>query len=447
MAEQKLWDKGTKIDEKIEKFTIGKDRELDLYLAEFDVLGSMAHVKMLEEVGIISKSDYPIIKKGLIEILQTIQSEDFSIDDHIEDVHSQVEVLLIQKIGELGGKIHTGRSRNDQVLLDLKLFYRKKLSDYIEKIGKLALLFLEKADENKNVLMPGYTHTQVAMTSSFGMWFGAFGEGLYENLQFLNGIFPIINKNPLGSAAGYGSSFPLNRTTTTKLLGFDGLHFNPINAQYNRGKSELLIAQSLANIALNINKFANDMILYSNENYRFLSLPTELTTGSSIMPHKKNPDVYELIRAHTNLILNLPNQVTLMITNLTTGYHRDFQLLKELIFPAFEKMDELIEIITYTLPRISLNNDIVEDEKYEYLLTVDAVNELVMQGIPFRKAYLRVGKSIQEGTFEKPKKMKHTHEGSLGNLCIEEMKSQVDNILKNNPYESIQERLSILLSN
>ena len=444
-TKHKLWDKGISIDQKIENFTIGKDRELDLELAEYDVLGSLAHVKMLHKVGVIADEEYPIIKQGLVEIHTNIQQGSFVIEEHVEDVHSQIEMLLTEKIGTLGGKIHTGRSRNDQVLLDLKLFYRKKLDAYILKISDLSLLFLEQAEKHENTLMPGYTHTQVAMTSSFGMWFTGFGEALLDDALYMQNLFPIINKNPLGSAAGYGSSFPLDRTMTTDLLGFNQMHYNPINAQYNRGKSELLMAQALSNVSIAINKFATDIILYSNENYRFLSLPAELTTGSSIMPHKKNPDVFELIRAYCNSMMTLPIQISGIISNLTTGYHRDFQLLKELLFPAFEKMDELLDIIAYTLPRLEVNPNIVEDEKYKYLLTVDAVNELVMKGVPFREAYKKIGNLIENGQFDKPKALKHSHEGSLGNLCIDPIRKLILDLKKNRPYVEIEVSLSKLL--
>lgn len=442
MADQKLWDKGIDVDQKIEKFTIGKDRELDVELAEFDVLGSLAHVQMLKEEGMISEKEYPGIKNGLKRVYEVIKEGKFAIDEHVEDVHSQVEILL----GENGGRIHTGRSRNDQVLVDLKLFYRKKLDNLILKISSLSHLFLDQADQYKEVLMPGYTHTQVAMTSSFGMWFTAFSEAFKEDVEYLSALFPLINKNPLGSAAGYGSSFPLNRSRTTELLGFEQMHINPINAQYGRGKSELMMAQAIGNICLNINKLATDMILYSNENYRFITLPPEMTTGSSIMPHKKNPDVFELIRAYSNSLLNLPNQITLIISNLTTGYHRDFQLLKEYLFPAFNKLEEVIDIIAYTLPRLQVSEDLVDDEKYAYLLSVDAVNELVQKGLPFREAYLKIGRDIENGAFEKPGNLQHTHEGSLGNLGIESLREQLANLVENNPYRKIEDILSNLLS-
>lgn len=437
----KLWDKGIEIDDTIERFTIGKDRELDLELAEFDVLGSLAHVLMLKEQGLISSEEYPAIRKGLIDIFKQVKDGDFSIDEHVEDVHSQVEILL----GKNGGRIHTGRSRNDQVLVDLKLFYRKKLDSLTNQLTSLSNTLLDQAEKYKEVLMPGYTHTQVAMTSSFGMWFTAFAEGFKEDVEYLIAIFPLINKNPLGSAAGYGSSFALNRSRTTSLLGFQGMHINPINAQYGRGKSELLMAQSLANISLNINKLATDMILYSNENYRFLSLPSALTTGSSIMPHKKNPDVFELIRAFSNSLLNLPNQISLIISNLTTGYHRDFQLLKEYLFPAISKMEELLDIISYTLPTLTINEDITSDSKYDLLLTVDAVNELVQGGMPFRDAYLKIGKQIEDKNFVKPVKLEHSHEGSLGNLGISSIREELKTLTDNNPYRKIEDILSKLI--
>jgi argininosuccinate lyase len=442
MADQKLWDKGIDIDGKIEKFTIGKDRELDVELAEFDVLGSLAHIKMLKEQGLISEDEYPEVKSGLIEVYKQVKIGAFSIDEHVEDVHSQVEILL----GQNGGRIHTGRSRNDQVLLDLKLFYRKKLDTLMQKLSSLSYVFLDQAEEYSEVLMPGYTHTQVAMTSSFGMWFTAFGEAFKEDVEYMSALFPLINKNPLGSAAGYGSSFPLNRSRTTELLGFEQMHINPINAQYGRGKSELMMAQAITNVCLSINKLATDMILYSNENYRFITLPPALTTGSSIMPHKKNPDVFELIRAYSNSLLNLPNQITLIISNLTTGYHRDFQLLKEYLFPGFGKLEELLDIIAYTLPRMKISSDLVDDEKYAYLLSVDAVNELVQKGVPFREAYLKVGRDIENGSFVKPGNLQHTHEGSLGNLGIETIRMQLKKLEENNPYRKIEDILSKLLS-
>ncbi len=440
-TKNKLWTKGQPIDKVIENFTIGRDRELDLELAEFDVLGSIAHVTMLSEQGLISKGDLPSILNGLRGIHSLVMKGDFTIEEGVEDVHSQVEMNL----GSLGSRIHTGRSRNDQVLVDLKLYYRKKLGILIDKLANLSIGFLGQAEKYSNVLMPGYTHTQVAMTSSFGMWFSAQAEALKEDAELLSALFPIINKNPLGSAAGYGSSFPLNRLRTTELLGFEELHTNPINAQYGRGKSELLMANGMATIALSLNKFATDVILYSNENYRFLQLPPELTTGSSIMPHKKNPDVYELIRAYSNSIMNLPSQITLIISNLTTGYHRDFQLLKEYLFPAFNKIEQLIDIVAYTLPRLRVNPQIIDDEKYDFLSTVDAVNQLVQNGIPFREAYMQVGKSIEEGNFTKVGELKHSHEGSLGNLQLSKIRQRAIGLIDNNPYGKVEDILSKLL--
>lgn len=447
MAKDKIWSKGGKIDERIETFTIGQDRALDIHLAEFDILGSLAHVQMLHSIGVVNDDEWPIIKSGLLAILKLAENGQFKIEDGVEDVHSQVEKMLIEKVGPLGGKIHTGRSRNDQVLLDLKLYYRKKLDQLSEKLNRISLLFIEQARKYESILMPGYTHTQVAMTSSFGMWFAAFAEAFSEDAQYLDAIFPIINKNPLGSAAGYGSSFPLNRAMTTSLLGFENMHYNPINAQYNRGKSELIMAQSLSNICVTINKLSTDLILYSNENYRFLSLPREMTTGSSIMPHKKNPDVFELIRAHSNIVLNLPGQIAMLISNLTTGYHRDFQLLKEYLFPALQKVEELLDLIAHTLPRLKINEEIVNDEKYRYLLTVDAVNELVIQGLPFREAYLRVGQQIEKGEFAKPSELKHTHEGSIGNLCLDIIEKNIIDALEKAPYQQIRSILSKLRTN
>ncbi|WP_235297228.1 argininosuccinate lyase [Portibacter marinus] len=441
-SENKLWSKGLPVDKMIEQFTIGNDRTLDLELASYDVLGSLAHVSMLQEQGLIEQGELSKIKEGLKNIYQRINDGEFVIEEGVEDVHSQVELLL----GEWGQRIHSGRSRNDQVLVDLKMYYRSKLGAFIDSITALATKFIDIADKYSNVLMPGYTHTQVAMTSSFGMYFGAQAESLKEDAEYCTAIFPLINKNPLGSAAGYGSSFPLNRTRTTQLLGFEELHVNPINAQYGRGKAELLVAQVMATISLSINKFANDMILYSNENYRFLSLPSTMTTGSSIMPHKKNPDVYELIRAYTNSLMNLPSQIMSIISNLTTGYHRDFQLLKEYLFPAINKMEEVLSIMDYALPKLKVNEDILNDEKYDYLLTVDAVNEMVKQGVPFREAYRKIGEQIEKGAFVKPEQLKHSHEGSIGNLQLDLIRSGIKKLEENNPNRKIEDILSRLLA-
>lgn len=426
----KLWDKGYSINQRIEQFTIGQDRELDLFLAPYDVLGSKAHAKMLAEVGLITSDENEQLQVELSKIAAQIEKREFVIQEGIEDVHSQVELQLTQAIGDIGKKIHLGRSRNDQVLLDLRLFFRDELSAIKMLCADTAHRLLTSAEAHKTILIPGYTHTQVGMVSSFGLWFSAFAEALIDDIEFLNGTQLTINRNPLGTAAGYGSSMPLDREMTTEELEFNGVCINPINAQLGRGKTELQVSQVLANIALTLNKMSADICLFSNENYKLLSLPTEYTTGSSIMPHKKNPDVFELIRAHTNRIMSLPNQIMMMISNLTTGYHRDFQLQKESLLPAIFQLKEILQLVIECIPVLQIHDTQVYDEQYQYLWSVEDVNRLVIEGTPFRDAYQQVGQQIEKGSYSPTKELHHTHLGSIGNLGLEKMTERLSALLK-----------------
>src|SRR6188474_1654202 len=398
---------------------------MDIYLAAFDVLGSLAHIKMLESVGLLTKDELSQLQQELKSIYQQIEKGEFKLQDDVEDIHSQVELLLTQKLGDVGKKIHAARSRNDQVLVDIKLFLRNELEELVKSLQPFFELLQAQSEKYKDHLLPGYTHLQLAMPSSFGLWFGAYAESLVDDMITLKGAYDIVNKNPLGSAAGYGSSFPINRTLTTKLLGFDDLNYNVVYAQMGRGKAERIVAQSLANIADTLSKFSMDACLYLNQNFGFISFPAELTTGSSIMPHKKNPDVFELTRSHCNRIKALPNEIMMMTTNLPTGYHRDFQLLKENIFPAFKTLNECIDIISLMLSNISIKEKILDDEKYKYLFTVEEVNKLVLQGMPFRDAYKKVGLDIEAGNFKYDTSIDHTHAGSIGNLSTEQIKQQM----------------------
>lgn len=423
----KLWQKNTSSKQEVEQFTVGKDPEFDLLLAPYDVLGSMAHAAMLETIGLLTGEENKILQQGLKEIYEEIKQGEFAIEPGVEDVHSQVELLLTQRFGEVGKKLHSGRSRNDQVLVDLKLFYRDALRAIFEEANSLAEQLIQLAEAHKDDLMPGYTHTQLAMPSSFGLWFASFAEGLSEDLGLLQVAYDLSNKNPLGSAAGYGSSFPLDRMMTTRLLGFADLHHNVINAQNSRGKTERTIAFALAGMAGTLNKLSSDIVLFCNPHFGFIAFPDELTTGSSIMPHKKNPDVFELIRAKTNQIQSLPGTVGLLLANLTTGYHRDMQLLKEEIFPALESMRACLEMCKFMLQSIQIRKNILADPFYKYLFSVEVVNELVLKGVPFRDAYKQVGKDIEADRFEPNQKMVvHTHEGSIGNLSLEEIRVKLD---------------------
>lgn len=442
----KLWQKDFSLNKIIENFTIGKDRELDLFMAKFDVLGSLAHIQMLESIGLLEKKELLLLQIELRNIYQAIENENFQIEAGMEDIHSQIEWTLTQKLGDIGKKIHSGRSRNDQVLVDLRLFFREEIKLIAELTKSLFKQLQHASEQYQNILMPGYTHTQIAMVSSFGLWFGAFAESLTDDLQMLLSAHKINNQNPLGSAAGYGSSLPLNRTLTTELLGFDHLNYNVIYAQMGRGKTELMISFALASIANTLGKLATDICLFSNQNFQFLELSDEFTTGSSIMPHKKNPDVFELIRAKSNQIQNLPQQIMVICNNLITGYHRDFQLLKEAIFPAIQNLKECLSITSFALKQLKVKTDILEDEKYKYLYSVEEVNRLVMEEVPFRDAYQKVGKSIKNKTFTYHRNIQHTHEGSIGNLCNDRIKEKMDKIYQEFQFEKVEQQLAKLLT-
>ena len=426
----KLWEKGGNTHELIEAFTVGKDRELDIDLAPFDVLGSLAHVQMLYEVGLLSKVEFDELQSGLIRIYREIEAEEFVIQSGVEDVHSQVEVLLTQRLGEVGKKIHTGRSRNDQVLVDLKLFFLNEVEAIFSLVKDFFETLQELSDTYMGVRLPGYTHMQIAMPSSFGLWFGAYAESLIDDLWVLYSAFQVANQNPLGSAAGYGSSFPLDRTRTTELLGFQTLSYNVVYAQMGRGKTEKYLSFALSAIATTLNKLASDICLYMGQNHNFVSLPEEFTTGSSIMPHKKNPDVFELIRAHTALLQGLPGTLSMLLNNMPSGYHRDLQLLKEHVFPAIESLKSCLRLCQYTLQHIRVRTDIMGNSMYDYVYSVEAVNKKVMQGLPFRTAYQEVAKEIAEGTYEIPDRLEHTHEGSLGNLCNKQISEKMNRVVE-----------------
>ena len=432
----KLWQKeSTAVSEIIERFTVGRDKEFDLLLAKYDVQGSMAHVTMLGEVGLMSKEEATQATKGLAEILETIQHSQFSIDPGIEDIHSQVELLLTQKIGDTGKKIHSGRSRNDQVAVDIKLYLRAEVLIIREEVRKLFDLLISQSEKFKDKLIPGYTHLQIAMPSSVGLWLGAYAESLVDDMELLAATFNITNKNPLGSGAGYGSSFPLNRKRTTELLNFRTLNWNSVYALMSRGKTEKIVSTSLSSIAATLGKLSMDCCLYLNQNFAFISFPNELTTGSSIMPHKKNPDVFELIRAKCNRIQSIPNELTLLLSNLPSGYHRDLQLTKEILFPAIEELKACLELMQLMLSNLSVRDNILDDQMYTYLFSVEAVNELVNKGTPFREAYQQVGNLIDKGDFrfDYQNKLNHTHEGSLGNLCNDAIKKEMSEVLAKFP--------------
>jgi argininosuccinate lyase len=418
----KLWEKGIPTDKKIEQFTVGNDRELDLILAKYDAIGSIAHAKMLGEIKLLTISETDSLVHALNEIIQDIEKGNFVIEDNFEDVHSKVEYLLTAKLGDTGKKIHTARSRNDQVLVDVNLYLKDVVIAFKEQVKTLFDLLMASAEKNQNVLLPGYTHLQIAMPSSFGMWFSAYAETLIDDITILNSALKVVDQNPLGSAAGYGSSFPINRTFTTKELGFETLKFNSVAAQMSRGKSEKIVAFAMSSVAATLSKFSMDVCLYMSQNFDFISLPSHLTTGSSIMPHKKNPDVFELIRGKCNKIQALPYEITLITNNLPSGYHRDLQLLKEGLFPAIENLKACLDIAIFAIKDIQVKERILDDKKYDYLFTVDALNELVVEGIPFRDAYKIVSDQLESGSFQSPKATKHTHEGSINNLCLDEIK-------------------------
>lgn len=437
----KLWQKNTTVDQAVDAFTVGQDRVLDMNLAPFDVLGSLAHTQMLHQIGLLTATELTAIQKELKVIYQEIIAGKFQIEDDVEDIHSQVELLLTRRIGEAGKKIHAGRSRNDQVLVDLKLYFRHELESIVQQVKVVFDTFQQLSNQHKTVLMPGYTHLQVAMPSSFGLWFGAYAESLVDDLELLLAAWKVVNKNPLGSAAGYGSSFPLDRQLTTDLLGFQCMNYNVVYAQMGRGKSERIVAQAMSAIAATLSKWAMDCCLYMSQNYNFIAFPDHLTTGSSIMPHKKNPDVLELIRSRCNKIQALPNEIAWMTTNLPAGYHRDLQLLKENLFPAFTSLKECLEMTQLMLNHIQINPSILEDQKYDYLFSVEVVNALVLKGIPFREAYKQIGLAIEEGTYQPEKNVVHTHQGSIGNLMNDEIKKEFNTVFQAFEFEQIQEKL------
>ena len=442
----KLWEKNFEINKEIERFTVGRDREMDMYLAKYDVLGSMAHITMLESIGLLEKDELVQLLAELKNIYHACENGDFVIEDDVEDVHSQVEMLLTRKLGDIGKKIHSGRSRNDQVLVDLKLFTRHQLKDIADEVKSLFDELIGKSEQYKNVLMPGYTHLQVAMPSSFGLWFGAYAESLADDLLFLQAAYRMTNRNPLGSAAGYGSSFPLNRTMTTQLLGFDSMDYNVVYAQMGRGKMERNVAFAIATIAGTLAKMAFDACMFNSQNFSFVKLPKECTTGSSIMPHKKNPDVFELIRAKSNKLQSLPQQVMLIMNNLPVGYFRDLQIIKEVFLPAFDELKDCLQMAAYIINKIEVNEHILDNPMYDPMFSVEEVNRLAANGMPFRDAYKKVGLDIEAGNFVPDKNIRHTHEGSIGNLMNAEIQQLFNSILSDFHFERMEEAEKALLS-
>ena len=441
----KLWSKGFEINKEIENFTVGRDREMDLYLAKYDVLGSMAHITMLNSIGLIADDELPLLLAELRKIYAFCEEGKFVIEDDIEDVHSQVELMLTRALGDMGKKIHSGRSRNDQVLVDLKLFTRAELKNLVEETKALFDELIGKSEENKDVLMPGYTHLQIAMPSSFGLWFGAYAESLTDDMLYLQSAYKMTNRNPLGSAAGYGSSFPLNRQMTTDLLGFDSMNYNVVYAQMGRGKMERNVAFSIAGLAGTLAKMAFDACLFNSQNFGFIKLPKECTTGSSIMPHKKNPDVFELIRAKCNKLQALPTQITLIQNNLPCGYFRDLQIIKECFLPAFEELKDCLRMCTYIISKIEVKRDILDNPMYDAIFSVEEVNKLAADGMPFRDAYKKVGLEIEAGNFVPNKDIHHTHEGSIGNLCNDRIVSLMDSIMQDFHFEKVDKAIKALL--
>jgi argininosuccinate lyase len=452
----KLWQKDKASLQQVEKFTVGNDREMDLVLAPFDVLGSIAHVIMLESVGLLTKEEKDLLIKELKVIynyflpkkentLNNSPLGDGGLAPGVEDIHSQVELMLTEKLGNVGKKIHSARSRNDQVLVDLKLFLRSEIEKLVGNTKAFFDLLIAQSEKYKKDLLPGYTHLQLAMPSSFGLWFGAYAESLVDDVTTLQAAYTVVNKNPLGSAAGYGSSFPINRTLTTQLLGFDDLNYNVVYAQMGRGKTERIVAASMTNIAATLSKLSMDACLFLNQNFGFISFPDELTTGSSIMPHKKNPDVFELIRSHCNRIQALPNEIMLMTTNLPSGYQRDLQLLKEHIIPAFENLNDCLQMAGLMLSNIEVKKDLLQDKKYKFLFSVEEVNKLVLQGMPFRDAYKKVGMDIEEGNFKYSPEVAHTHEGSIGNLQNDKIIAMMQNVIQQFNFDKVKAALQKLI--
>ena len=436
---QKLWEKNVQVDHEVDVFTVGKDREMDLYLAKYDVLGSMAHITMLESIELLSKEELDVLLAELRKIYAIADKGEFVIEDGIEDVHSQVELMLTRRLGDMGKKIHSGRSRNDQVLLDLKLFTRARIQELAHLAKDLFEVLIAQSERYKGVLLPGYTHLQIAMPSSFGLWFGAYAESLVDDMRLLQAAYKICNRNPLGSAAGYGSSFPLNRQMTTDLLGFDSLDYNVVYAQMGRGKMERTVAFAMAGIAGTLSKLAFDACMFNSQNFGFIKLPPQFTTGSSIMPHKKNPDVFELTRAKCNKIQGLPNQITLICNNLPSGYFRDLQIIKEVFLPAFDELADCLRMVTHMMREVQVNEHILDDDKYALLFSVEEVNRRVVEGVPFRDAYKQVGLEIEAGKFVARKEVHHTHEGSIGNLCNDRIADMMREVMASFSFERMNE--------
>ena len=436
---QKLWEKSVQVDQEVDRFTVGKDREMDLYLAKYDVLGSMAHITMLESIGLIGHEELPILLAELRKIYALADRGEFVIEEGIEDVHSQVELMLTRALGDMGKKIHSGRSRNDQVLLDLKLFTRAQLQELTQLVKTLFDVLISQSNRYNEVVLPGYTHLQIAMPSSFGLWFGAYAESLADDMQLLQAAYKICNRNPLGSAAGYGSSFPLNRQMTTDLLGFDSMNYNVVYAQMGRGKMERTVSFALASIAGTLAKLAFDACMFNSQNFGFIKLPDQFTTGSSIMPHKKNPDVFELTRAKCNKIQGLPMQITLLFNNLPSGYFRDLQIIKEMFLPAFDELKDCLRMVTHMMREIKVNEHIMDDDKYAPIFSVEEVNRRVLAGVPFRDAYKQVGLEIEAGQFVPNKEVHHTHEGSIGNLCNEQITQLMESVLQGFSFDRVNQ--------
>lgn len=443
---QKLWEKNVQVDKEVELFTVGKDREMDLYLAKYDILGSMAHITMLESIGLLTREELDTLLKELKQIYSIAESGNFIIEEGVEDVHSQVELMLTRKLGDVGKKIHSGRSRNDQVLLDLKLFTRDEIDQIVKLIYDLFEVLISQSELYKNVLLPGYTHLQVAMPSSFGLWFAAYAESLVDDMQMLQAAYKVCNRNPLGSAAGYGSSFPLNRQMTTDLLGFDSLDYNVVYAQMGRGKMERTVAFAIAGVAATLSKLAFDACMFNSQNFGFIKLPDQFTTGSSIMPHKKNPDVFELTRAKCNKIQGLPQEIILISNNLPSGYFRDLQIIKEIFLPSFDEIKDCLRMVTHMMREVKVNRNILEDDKYALLFSVEEVNRLVLEGVPFRDAYKKVGLEIEAGNFNPVKEVKHTHEGSIGNLCNDQISALMQNIIDGFSFDKVNRAQKELLA-
>jgi argininosuccinate lyase len=441
----KLWQKDKASLKEVEKFTVGLDQFMDMYLARFDVLGSLAHIQMLQSINLLTAEELKSLSAELKNIYKRIESGDFKVEEGVEDIHSQVELELTKKLGETGKKIHSGRSRNDQVLVDIKLYLRFDLEEVVNETKSLFDLLLQQSEKYKAHLLPGYTHFQLAMPSSFGLWFGAYAESLVDDLITLESAYRIVNKNPLGSAAGYGSSFPLNRRMTTDLLGFDDLNYNVVYAQMGRGKTERIVASALSNIAATVGKLSMDAVLFMNQNFGFINFPDELTTGSSIMPHKKNPDVFELIRARANQLLSLPNDIALLTTNLPSGYHRDMQLLKEKLFPAIQSLKDCLRMAQLMLSNINVKENILTDDKYKFLFSVEEVNKLVLSGMPFRDAYKKIGLDIEQGKYTPSKEVNHTHEGSIGNLNTDQIQRMMNEVFNKFGFEKTNSAIQALL--